>query len=59
MKDYIAKPEAENIRLKRESGLLEKELRGEIDSLRWDVMHLREDCDRLRKELDESNGVIR
>ena len=31
----------------------------EIDSLRWDVTHLREDCDRLRKELDESNGVIR
>ena len=59
LKDYIAKLEAENIRLKRESGLLEKELRGEMDSLRWDIMHLREDCDRLRKELDESNGVIR
>ena len=59
MEDYIAKLEAENIRLRQESVLLEKDLKGKINLLRWDVIHLREDCDRLRKELDEAKGVIR
>ena len=55
LKDYIAKLEAEN-----------KELQHSLDSMvasTWELLEdrnfLKQDCDRLRKELDECNGVIR